>query len=465
MKAEIISIGTELLLGEITDTNASYLASQLPLLGIDLLWVTQVGDNMARLQECLERAWNRSDIVITTGGLGPTEDDLTREAIAAIFNEEPKIDPELERKLREFFSSRKFAMPENNLKQVMLIPSARAIPNLRGSAPGWWVEAQETPCLAAGRNPVESRRKRAAGDFSPAGGTGGVPQLFKKSPKTGGLRGLKSDARQIPHILIAMPGPPAEMQRMWEKEVFDSLRKLVQTDIIISRTIKTLTDAESSVSEKVAPLLSSANPSIGIYAKPDGIHLRLTAKATSNEEARAMISNLEDKVSSTIGDIIWGHDDETLEGMIGKLLSEKGLTLATMESCTGGLLANTITDVPGSSKYFKGGFVTYTNEAKVASGVAPDLIARHGAVSPEVAADMARAARERLQSDIGIGITGVAGPTEMEGKPAGTVFIAIDNGKETKLIEGRYPPLRHQVKRRATYHALYELRRMLLRTS
>jgi nicotinamide-nucleotide amidase len=415
MKAEIISIGTELLLGEITDTNASYLASQLPLLGIDLLWVTQVGDNMGRLKECLERAWGRSDIVLTTGGLGPTEDDITHEAIAALFNEEPKVDSELERNLREFFTRRKFVMPENNLKQAMLIPSARAIPNPRGSAPGWWIE------------------KKSHGDK--------------------------------PHFLISMPGPPAEMQRMWEKEVFDSLRKLVQTDVIISRTIKTLTMTESGLAEKVGPLLSSANPSIGIYAKPDGIHLRITAKAGSNEETRGMIARHEVSVRSLIGDIIWGYDDETLEGMIGKLLSEKGLTLATMESCTGGLLSNTITDVPGSSAYFKGGFITYTNEAKVACGVDPGLIALHGAVSPAVAADMARAARARLQANIGIGITGVAGPTEMEVKPAGTVFIAIDNGKELKLIEGRYPPLRHQVKRRAAYHALYELRRMLLSTS
>jgi nicotinamide-nucleotide amidase len=351
--------------------------------------------------------------VLTTGGLGPTEDDLTREAIAALFDESPEVDPEMEHKLREFFSSRKLVMPENNLKQAMLIPSARAIPNPRGSAPGWW---------------IEKKRRGSA-----------------------------------PRFLIAMPGPPAEMQRMWEKEVFDNLRKLVQTDIIISRTIKTLTMTESGVAEKVAPILSSINPSIGIYAKPDGIHLRITAKAGSNEETRAMIARHEDKVRSLIGDIIWGYDDETLEAIIGKLLSEKDLTLATMESCTGGLLSNTITDVPGSSNYFKGGFVTYTNEAKAACGVDPELIARHGAVSTEVAADMARAARERLRSDIGIGITGVAGPDEMEGKTAGTVFIAIDNGKDTKLIEGRYPPLRHQVKRRAVCHALYELRRILLR--
>jgi nicotinamide-nucleotide amidase len=249
---------------------------------------------------------------------------------------------------------------------------------------------------------------------------------------------------------------------MWENEVFPKLRESIAGEIIVSRTIKTLTMTESGVSEVLAPLLSSPNPSIGIYARTDGIHLRITAKAASEDEARAMISRHEDKVRPLIGDIIWGYDNETLEGIVGGLLSEKGLTLATMESCTGGLLANTITDVPGSSGYFKGGFVTYTNEAKIANGVDSDLIARRGAVSREVAAGMARAARERLKADIGIGITGVAGPSEMEGKAAGTVFIAIDDGKEIRMVDGRYPPLRHQVKRRAVYHALFELRRMLL---
>jgi nicotinamide-nucleotide amidase len=465
MKAEIISIGTELLLGEITDTNASYLASQLPLLGIDLLWVTQVGDNMGRLRECIERAWQRSDLIIATGGLGPTEDDLTREAIAAVLNEELYVDAGLEQRLRGFFARRKFPMPENNIKQAMLIPSARAIPNERGSAPGWWIEAQDTPSLEAGETPAEGRRKRGAGEISPAGGTGGVPQLFKKSPETGGYRGLNSEARTTPHILITMPGPPAEMQRMWLDGVFSKLRELVDSEIIISRTIKTLTMTESGVAESLSSIIDSANPTLAIYAKTDGIHVRLTAKAESEDQAAAMISQLEAKVSSLIGDTVWGYDDETLEGITGKLLHEKGLTLATMESCTGGLLADTITDVPGSSEYFRGGFVTYTNEAKIASGVDAGLIERYGAVSREVAADMAGAARERLQAGIGIGVTGVAGPSEMEGKPAGTVFIAIDDGKERRIVEGHYPPLRHQVKRRAAYHALFELRRMLLNTA
>jgi len=215
MKAEIVSIGTELLLGEITDTNASYLASQLPMLGTDLLWVTQVGDNLVRMRECLERAWGRSDLVLTTGGLGPTEDDLTREAIAEMMGEELKVDPELERGLRGFFSIRGFPMPESNIKQATLIPSAKAITNPRGTAPGWWVERE-------GR------------------------------------------------ILIAMPGPPSEMQRMWQKEVSGRLRERLGHEIILSRTIKTFNMAESAVDEMVSPLLSSTNPTLAVYAKPEG---------------------------------------------------------------------------------------------------------------------------------------------------------------------------------------------------
>lgn len=409
MRAEIISIGTEILLGQITDTNASYLASKLPELGIDLLWVTQVGDNLGRLRDCLERAWNRSDLVLTTGGLGPTEDDLTREAIAEIMGEELRVDPDLERGIKEFFSSRSFPMPESNIKQATIIPSAQVIPNPRGTAPGWWVE-----------------------------------------------RGGK--------LLIAMPGPPSEMQRMWEKEVTGRLRHRLGHEIILSRTIKTLLMAESAVDEMVSHFLSSTNPTLAVYAKLDGIHLRLTAKAQSKEEAEELISRREDDIRSLLGDSVWGYDDETLESVVGALLTEKGLTLATMESCTGGLLANTITDIPGSSNYFKGGLVAYTNEAKIAYGVDATLIATHGAISPEVAGDMAEVARLRLGADIGVGITGIAGPTQVEGKPIGTAHIAIDDGKEKRLIWGIYPPLRHEVKRRATYHALFELRRTLLST-
>ncbi len=407
MKAEIISIGTELLLGQITDTNASYLASELPLLGIDLYWVTQVGDNLARMRECLERAWGRSDLILTSGGLGPTEDDLTREAIAHMLGEELRVDPELERQLREFFSHRGFPMPQSNIKQATIIPSAQPIPNPRGTAPGWWVEL-------------------------------------------GGK------------LLIAMPGPPAEMQRMWQKEVFPRLRQRMEHEIIISRTIKTFGYAESMVGEMVAPLLSSPNPTLAVYAKPDGIHLRLTAKAQRSEAAEQMIAQREGQIRSLLGESIWGSDDETLEGIVGQLLSERGLSLATMESCTGGLLSSMITDVPQSSTYFKGGIIAYTNEAKICYGVDPKLIERYGAISPEVAAAMAEVARLRLGADIGVGITGVAGPEEVEGKPIGTAHIAIDDGRQKRVVYGTYPPLRPEVKRRAAHHALFELRKTLL---
>ncbi|MCK4723135.1 MAG: CinA family nicotinamide mononucleotide deamidase-related protein, partial [Dehalococcoidia bacterium] len=334
---------------------------------------------------------NRSDLVLTTGGLGPTEDDLTREAIAALMGEEPRVDPELEQGLREFFSRRGYQMPESNIKQATIIPSAQVIPNPRGTAPGWWVER---------------------------------------------------DGK----VIIAMPGPPSEMQRMWEKEVSQRLRQKIP-EIILSRTLKTYLLAEAAVGELVSPYLSSTNPTLAVYAKPDGIQLRLTAKAENKERAEQMIAQLEERVRALLGDVIWGCDDETLESVVGALLTEKGLSLAAMESCTGGLLASTITDVPGSSNYFKGGLVAYTNEVKIYYGVDAALLESHGAISPEVACAMAEAARHRLGADIGVGITGVAGPDAVEGKPVGTVYIAIDNGKEKRLIRGTYPPLRHEVKR------------------
>ena len=407
MKAEIISIGTELLLGEITDTNASYLASQLPLLGIDLLWVTQVGDNPGRMREALERAWGRSDLILTSGGLGPTEDDITREAIADTLGEELSVDPELERWLREFFSSRSFSMPASNIKQATLIPSAQAIPNPRGTAPGWWVE-----------------------------------------------RGEK--------LLIAMPGPPGEMQRMWEKEVSPRLHQGMGDQIIVSRTLKTFGRAEAAVGELVSPLLSSTNPSLGVYAKTDGIHLRITAKAERRQEAEEMIAEREAQIRSLLGDSIWGTDEETLEAVVGTLLGERGLTLATMESYTGGLLASTITSVPESSTCFQGGLVATSDEAKNSFGVDVALTAEYDVASPEVAGAMAEAARRRLGADIGLGVTGAISPVELGGRPLGNVHIAIDDGKNRRTARGTYPPQLPELKRRATYHALFELRKALI---
>jgi len=407
MKAEIISIGTEILLGELLDTNANYLAARLPALGIDLYWTTQVGDNLGRLTEAFRRAWDRSDLTLATGGLGPTEDDVTREAIAAALDESPSVQPELEAQLRAFFSNRGLVMPERNVKQAALIPSARAIPNPRGTAPGWWVERE-------GR------------------------------------------------ILVAMPGPPPELERMWEVEVAPRLAALVGGGVIVSRTLKTAGIGEGTIDEMVSPLLKSTNPTIGVYAKADGVQLRLTAKAATDEEARRLIAPLEEEARRVLGQAVWGADDDTLEGAVGALLRERGLTLATMESCTGGLLASTITDAAGSSLYFKGGFVSYTAEMKVVLGVDASLVARHGVVSAEVAQDMARACRQRLGAHFGIGITGVAGPDPLEGKPAGTVHIGLDDGAAPQAVSYAFAQGRAAVKRRAVTTALALLRRALL---
>jgi len=406
VKAEIISVGTELLLGEITDTNASFLSSQLPMLGIDLYWISQVGDNQARLVEVLRRAWQRSDLILVTGGLGPTEDDLTREAIAEMLGEKLRIETALERELEDFFTQLGREMSPSNIKQAALIPSATAIHNMQGTAPGWWVERDG-------------------------------------------------------HVLVAMPGPPGELHSMWHQEVLPQIRQRFSGAIILSKTIKTFGLGEAAVGELVSPLLSSANPTLAIYAKADGIHLRITAKAQSQEQAESMIAQYEASVRSILGEYIWGTDTETLESVAGSLLTEKGLSLAVMESCTGGLLAVTITDIPGASTYFKGGLVAYSNEAKIAYGIDARLINEYGVISAEIAQAMAQAARLHLETDIGIGITGVAGPNEMEGKPAGTVYIGIDDGKSKRVIKGSYLGDRARVKRRTTTAALFELRKML----
>lgn len=406
MKAEIISTGTELLLGQITDTNSPYLASELPSLGIDLYWITQVGDNKARIVEALKRAWERSDIIIITGGLGPTEGDITREAIAKSLGEEMHIDSETLKRLKSFFQKLGVEMPQRNVKQAYIIPSAKAIPNSQGTAPGWWVEKDKK-------------------------------------------------------IILALPGPPLEMQTMWSKEVKPKLSQRLGGEVIVSRVIKTAGIPEAKLDEMVSPLLSSTNPTLALYAKIDGIQLRITAKARQRAEAEKMIAQMESRVKAVLGQAIWGFDDDALEVLVGNMLRERKLSLATMESCTGGLLANTITDVPGSSDYFKGGLVAYSAQVKAAFGVDAALLAQKGTVDPEVATAMAKAARLRLDADIGIGITGVAGPSEIEGKPIGTVHIAIDAGKKKSSFSALYPSRRGEVKRRAVISALFKLRQLL----
>ena len=401
MRAEIVSIGTELLLGEIVDTNTPFLAGQLPLLGINLYFTSSIGDNYERLLGVLKQAWQRSELIFTTGGLGPTQDDITREAIAGLLGEEFELDLGLKQNLVDYFACLGLEMPSSNLKQATLIPSATAIPNPRGTAPGWWVEK-------------------------------------------GG------------QIIIAMPGPPNEMQFMWQNEVSPRLQQRSGA-VILSRTIKTFGLGEATVDELIAPLASSSNPTLATYAKPDGIHLRITAKAVNPEEAQELISKREADVRAILSDYVWGVDDETPESIIGQLLVAKGLSLAVAEAYTGGFLTYTLGSAPQSESYFKGGLVTTSNEAKVALGLDSHLVISKA--NADIAMAMASLARHKLEANIGIGIEGC---TESAGDVVlDKVFIAIDSEQTKKHSVQSYSGRHYLMRRRAVHHALFELRKFL----
>ncbi len=406
MRAEILSCGTELLLGHITDTNATYLAQSLAALGIDLYFVSQVGDNQGRIVETLQRAWQRSDLIIMTGGLGPTEDDLARESIGALLGETMQVDPKLEAALRGMFAQFGSKMPESNVKQATLIPSAQTLLNPIGTAPGWWVEKDQ-------------------------------------------------------HIIVAMPGVPREMYRMWEKEVIPRLSPYTG-GLIFTRILRVAGMGESSVEERLGTLIHTTNPTLATYAKSDGIDVRITAKAATTVEAERLVKEMEAQVRQLFGQAVFGIDKDTLASVVGKLLQARNSTLAVMESLTGGLLASTITDIAGSSNYFVGGIVTYSTDMKAQMGVPREILEQYGAVSEQTARAMARAVRKQLGADFGLGITGVAGPDTQEGKPVGTVYIAVEG--PIGLVTGKGPgwrASREDNKRYSVLAALNLLRRFL----
>ena len=407
MRAEIISIGTEILLADIHDTNSYHIAQRLPALGVDLYYMHQIGDNVDRLSELIRTALQRSDIVLCTGGLGPTEDDITRDAIAAAVGETATVDAGAEATLRDFFSRRGADMPERNIKQATIIPSGAILPNPRGTAPGWWVENDQG-------------------------------------------------------IVVAMPGPPAEMTGMWASEVAPRLAERSHGDVIVSRTLKTVGIGEATVDEMASPLLKSRNPSIGVYSKADGIHLRLTAKAPTQAQAYAVIRPVEDQLRDLFGAAVWGADETTFAGAIGDLLKAKGLSVAVMESVTGGLLASTLTDVAGASAYFKGGLVTYSEETKIRYGVPAQTILEHGVVSEATAVAMAAAVRDALHADIGVGITGVAGPDPHGGQPVGAIHIGVVTPTGQSHSEYVFAQTREAIKRRAVTTCLLLIRRAAL---
>jgi nicotinamide-nucleotide amidase len=410
VNAEIISIGTELLMGELTDTNASWIAGRLPALGIQLQWVSIIGDDLSKLTEAFRNGMARSDVIFTTGGLGPTQDDLTREAVAAALGESPVVQESELENLRQWFRNRGQDMPTHNVKQAYLIPSANFVTNRNGTAPGWWAE------------------------------------------------------RDGKHI-ICMPGPPGENRAMWADEIDERLKSLIDTEVTITRNIKTLGLGEASVDEIISEYFGLENPYLGIYSKADGIHLRIIARASDEAAAREMMAPVENAIHERLQPYIWGYDDETPELSVGAALMERGMTLATMESVSGGFLANTITEAPNSNRWYRGGSVAYTTDAMVAAGVDSDVLESYGVVSQSTANSMAMAAMASTGASFGLGVTGVLGPEELEGHRPGTIHIAIAHDGAFHEFPLRTPPRRLVIKRRSCNTALTELRKLITAVS
>jgi nicotinamide-nucleotide amidase len=385
VKAEIITSGTEILLGEITDSNTPHIAAQLAALGIDLYYTSSVGDNLERFSGVLRQAWERSDLIIITGGLGPTQGDITRNVIAGMLGEKLEVDPELKKEVTAFFAGRGIEMPENNFRQATLIPSATALSNAAGTAPGWWVEKEGK-------------------------------------------------------IIVTLPGPPSEMQEMWQKQVLPRLKSR-SSAIILSRTLKSWGLSEARVDQLVSSYLSESNPTLALYARQDGINLRITAKASAEAAAKNMLQNRENEIRKIMGQYIWGADTMTMEGEISRILSLKKMTLAVSESFTGGLMAHGLVTVPEDRSFFKGGFIV-------------PLSANEG--NTETAAARAEAARHQFSADIGIA---VAGNCDASGKIAGgRSFIAVKtpSGIQSTTVD-YYPAKLTQVIRRTVNYALVYL--------
>ena len=411
MRAEILSIGTELLLGQIVDTNANYLAQQLPPLGLDLYYVSQIGDNLQRLAQAIRRGMERSDVIICSGGLGPTEDDLTREAIAEALGETPTVQPDLEKELREFFERRGRTMPARNVKQATTIPSGTYLPNPIGTAPGWWVER---------------------------------------------------DGK----IIVAMPGVPHEMRKMWEEQAQPRLAKLISGGVIVSRTLKLAGIGESHAEEALGELTHTTNPTLATYAKSDGIHLRLTAKAATRQQAERELDIFEPRVRERVADWVYTNDEaESFPAVVGAMLRQRGLKLAVAESATGGQLASLITEAPGASDYFVAGYVAYSAAAKQALGVSAEILRQNGTIGQQTTQALAAAARRASSADVAIATTGNAGPDASENKPVGMLHIVVDIDGHQVCNETRYSTTRTEYKRRGAFEALYLLWRELKRTA
>lgn len=433
MKAEIMAVGTELLMGQVINTNAAEIAQLLAEIGIGVYHQTVVGDNQERLAAALSLALSRVDLLVVCGGLGPTEDDLTRETLAELLGLELQRDEGWEQRIRTLFAERRWSvghpheLPRNNLRQAMVPAGATLLPNSRGTAPGIYLEHN------------------------------GV-------------------------TIVLLPGPPREMRGLMHEQVLPRLAAKQEarggTAVLVSRVLRVVGVGESRAAELLEPLLAAqGNPTIAPLAHLGEMHLRLTAHAPTRAAATALLEPVAAQIYAILGEAIYGEDGTTLEAAVGALLSgaiphapteahaTPARTIALAESCTGGLLAHRLTNVPGSSTYFWGGISAYSNEAKVSLlGVEPALIAAEGAVSEAVALSMAEGARRALGAEIAVATTGIAGPDGgSAAKPVGLVYIALADARGAHCQEYRFGGSRTEIKERAAHAALDQLRRHLLK--
>lgn len=409
MVAEIICVGTELLLGQILNTNSQYLAQKLAELGIDLYFQTTVGDNMERLKMAIDIATKRSDILIFTGGLGPTSDDITKEAVADYFGLALVLDEDVLRRIEKFFERRQVKMPEINKKQAYVPEGAKVLHNKNGTAPGLIIE---------------------------------------------------KDGK----IAILLPGPPFEMQPMFEEGVLPYLEKFSKQKIY-SRVLKFVGIGESSIEEALKDLiLSQTDPTMALYAKPFEVELRITTKKESEECAKSLLQSMENRIRERLGEYIYGVDRQLLEEVVIGLLAEKKLKVSVAESCTGGLICNKLTNVPGASEVFDRGFIVYSNEAKMKLlGVPEQVLKEHGAVSSQTARYMAQGALSNSLADIALSVTGIAGPGGgSETKPVGLVYISIATKDYSESFEFRFSGDRLRIKEMTSKAALNILRKKII---
>jgi nicotinamide-nucleotide amidase len=410
LSAEIIAIGSELLAPDRTDTNSLWLTEKLNRLGIEVKLKTIVGDDAARLEEAIRDATRRSKVVITTGGLGPTEDDITRKITARAVGRRLLLDEDVLAEIKQRFQGFGVAMPQRNSRQAMVIEDAEVLPNPNGTAPGMFIDHEGT-------------------------------------------------------AIVLLPGPPREMRPMFENYVSAKLEIRAGGLRVVRRMLRVAGMGESAVDEKIAPVYTQyENPQTTILFNQSEIEVHLTARGRTEDEANALLDRVVLQLEERLGDAVFSFAGEKMEEVVGLKLSVGGYTLSVAESCTGGLLAQRLTDVPGSSKYFIEGVVTYSNDAKTRSlGVEPILLLEHGAVSGPVAEAMAEGIRARAGTDFALAITGVAGPGGgTEEKPVGTVFIAISSEAGTEHRKLKLPGDRQLIRWRASQAALDLLRRRLI---